>query len=379
MQISNLEIGMILKSYKHLCEVLEEPIKAGKSKQIQIKDMERYFEYHKDGNKFIIDNILNIPREKVNGKEGGNNKFKYINLIETLILDLLVNSKHEKVFLPKHSMLKKLRMINENYAFCKTRIDKLSKYSNISKENIDDFYSSTDGTLIRNLESSLDSLKNKMLIDWSKEITICEAVTGYHKNIDERVTYDSYDEPIYSYSENLQVNHREATDEEKKYIVYCEKEIAKEYKLEKKNEIIKNGLWDEFMYKMRERLMPKGIIYYYNSYKILYNYEHIEEALMDTVDFILEDIVKEDTERELNSEIKNRVQSNAIKRHDKAIEKLVELDNMLGKPKDSQEYDKLKRRKDINYIHDSNKLLQILIDIDSCSIKSKIKRIKLTP
>lgn len=379
MKIENLKVGMVLKNYRHLCEVLEEPINAGKSKQIQIKNMERYFEYHKDGNKFVIDNIFDIKKEKVDNRKIGNNKTKYINLIEILILDLLVNSNGEKVFLPKHSILRKLKMINQNYAFCKTRVNKLSKYSNISEENINEFYSSTDSTLIRNLEVSLNSLKDRMLIIWSKEITICEAIENYSKDIIEKVQYDSYDEPIYTYSERLQVNHREATDEEKQYIVYCEKEIAKEYGLEKKSEIIRNGLWDEFMYKMRERLMPKGIIYYYNSYKIIFNYQHIEEELKDTIDFILDDDKKEETERELNDSIRNKIQDNSLKRHDKAIEKLIELDNVLGLPKDDKEYGKFKRRKDTKYIHEGNRLLQLLINIDTCDIKNKIKRVKLSP
>ena len=79
MQISNLEIGMILKSYKHLCEVLEENVKTSNSKKAQLKEWERYFEYHKDGNKFIIDSIFNVEKEKIDNRSAGNNKGKFKN------------------------------------------------------------------------------------------------------------------------------------------------------------------------------------------------------------------------------------------------------------------------------------------------------------
>ena len=39
-------------------------------------------------------------------------------------------------------------MINENYSFCKGRIEKLSIFSNADVDNIYEFYASTDGTLI---------------------------------------------------------------------------------------------------------------------------------------------------------------------------------------------------------------------------------------
>ena len=56
MNLENLELKTY-KNYKELCGILEEPIKGGKSKQLQMKDFERYFKYHKEGNKITIDDI----------------------------------------------------------------------------------------------------------------------------------------------------------------------------------------------------------------------------------------------------------------------------------------------------------------------------------
>lgn len=74
MNIDNLQIGQEIKNYKVLCELLEEPIKnGGKSKDYQLKDFERYFSFHKQGQKFIIDEVFDEPLAKEDGRSLGNN------------------------------------------------------------------------------------------------------------------------------------------------------------------------------------------------------------------------------------------------------------------------------------------------------------------
>lgn len=57
MKIENLKVGETYKNYKVLCEVLDEPIKTGKAKQLQLKKWEEYFTWTNVGNKFIITDI----------------------------------------------------------------------------------------------------------------------------------------------------------------------------------------------------------------------------------------------------------------------------------------------------------------------------------
>lgn len=74
---SKLYTNAIFKNYKELCNALDEPIKTGKSKQLQLKDWERYFSYEKDGNKFIITEIFDTPLEKIDKRTEGN-RSKYV-------------------------------------------------------------------------------------------------------------------------------------------------------------------------------------------------------------------------------------------------------------------------------------------------------------
>lgn len=65
MKLENIKQGMIVKNYKEMCNLLGEKVMAGNSKNSQLKEWERYFEYHKQGYSFIIDNIFETPLEKV--------------------------------------------------------------------------------------------------------------------------------------------------------------------------------------------------------------------------------------------------------------------------------------------------------------------------
>ena len=366
MKIENLEIGQVLKSYKHLCEVLEEPIKAGNSKKAQIKEWERYFKYHKDGNKFIIDEIYSTLLPKLDNRNDGNNKSKYINKIESLLLNLLSEAQEYKgvVFLSKYLLLKQLKMINGNYSFCKRRISKLSSFTKISEENIYEFYDSADSTLVRNLENALDELNDKCLIIWSKEITVCEAINRNDSIIDE-VSYDIYDEEIHNYTRQLSLNHRQATDTEARTILFMEKEVIEEMGFKSKKDIAINNMWRTFSRIMSEKIKEIGVAYYYKSYKVLFNEEHISEALID--DSLMSSLEKLNTEETLNSEITNKLKTNTANRHLKAIDK---LENNCEENTDIEKYT---RRSEEIYLKDNYKLTDLLVNSSMGDIRKIIK------
>ncbi len=87
----NLQQGQVIKNYKELCIILDvEPTK-GKGRQFHIREFERYCSYHKDGNKFIIDEVFTDPKPKIdnrkNNNSGNNNKY---------FKQYKVNGKHNK-------------------------------------------------------------------------------------------------------------------------------------------------------------------------------------------------------------------------------------------------------------------------------------------
>jgi hypothetical protein len=64
MDIENLTEGMVIKNYKRLCELLDWEVATSNSKLAQFKELNRVCTYHKEGQKIIIDNILEDIKEK---------------------------------------------------------------------------------------------------------------------------------------------------------------------------------------------------------------------------------------------------------------------------------------------------------------------------
>jgi hypothetical protein len=374
MNMENLIEGIEIKNYKVLCELLEITPSAGNTKKSQFKELDRFCKYHKEGNKYIIDTIFEEQKEKEDLRKyngGDHNNIEYIQTIETLVLNLLAEQNKGIIFLSRYSILNKLKMINDNYSFCKTRVPKLSQLINIDKEYIYEFYDTTDGTLQRNLEKALNNLQNKCLVIWSKEITVCEAINNGGQ-IEEICYKDQYDEEVHIYKNKLDLNHREATDEEKQFILYHEKEVIKELDKSGKQEIIRCKLWDTFKNMMKERLIREGIIFYYDSYKIICNEEHIYEEITEIYDLLLTKSEKKNNEDLLNQAIVERLQENLQKRKNRTDK---EMEHIIGIPKD----EKLKLRSKENYMDNNEELIKTLIDKNNPNIKSKVKRQKVEP
>jgi phenylacetate-coenzyme A ligase PaaK-like adenylate-forming protein len=99
MDLSRLKERMIVKNYKDMCKLLGEEIKTGKSKQYQLKEWKRYFDYDKDKQNFIINIIYDEPLEH-------NGKNIYIQHIEYLLLNYISQQKGYKIQLTFRQLLK---------------------------------------------------------------------------------------------------------------------------------------------------------------------------------------------------------------------------------------------------------------------------------
>ena len=92
MNISNLKIGMVIKNYKELCKVLEIKATTGEAKQNQLKDLAEVVEYHKEGNKFIIDNIKSCRKKDNYTINNNNNNLYSLNVLNSTTFEENENS-----------------------------------------------------------------------------------------------------------------------------------------------------------------------------------------------------------------------------------------------------------------------------------------------
>ncbi len=79
--------GQIIKNYKELCKILNVEPTNGKGRKYHVREFERYCTYHKEGQKFVVDEVFDKPRDKIDGRSiGKNNKY------DTLMDDILITS-----------------------------------------------------------------------------------------------------------------------------------------------------------------------------------------------------------------------------------------------------------------------------------------------
>ena len=65
---SKLYVNQIFKNYKELCAFFDEKPTTGCSKQAQFKEWERYFSYRKEGNKFVVTEVFDTPKDKTDNR-----------------------------------------------------------------------------------------------------------------------------------------------------------------------------------------------------------------------------------------------------------------------------------------------------------------------
>jgi hypothetical protein len=380
MNLSKLEKGFKYKNYKQLCQILNEKPRTGNAKIAQLKEWERYFSYEKEGNKMIITEIFEQPKEKKDLRSQGNNKTHYIPTIEKLLLDLLVQDKNNgKIFLSKNMILKQLKMINDNYTYAQYKTLKLSQLMNIDKKQIDDFYTLSSDTLVRNVEAALDNLKKQSLIFWNHAITVCYVDTSEVKRnafgqikATRRRYYDEEGTEQYNYnieSQNKNLVHRKASESEIKLILRAERELLDKYCCNDKSELFKKGKANKFFKEIDDALFNvANITTYYNSYEIICNDEHIYKKWAELEELKLKQKERIKLLKNLNKDVMNKLNENAIKRHERAKEN--------PDPLYLDEEEKYFHRLYDSYIPNNEQLTDTLINKNAASIRKDLDIIK---
>ena len=253
MNIENLKPGMILKNYKELCKVLEINPTGGNEKKSQIKELERYVSYHKEGNKFVINEVYNEVKEKMDKRTNGNNNDLSKNL-RYMILHLCHKNKlrskveigYSKTFLYSYC-----GMINENYRDTKGNKKAFAQYLNLEQLAIEECFEYTDERMNQALRRALSSL------------TSTNKALGYRYG--------------YNYVLSSIKHHVTADIDEETIIRDVENKIMKQMQISRYDKIYGYGRWDEFKFKVINTLKEehplyfKNLKYYYNV--IVLNYK----------------------------------------------------------------------------------------------------------
>ena len=263
------------KNYKEVCKALKEDIKTGKSKQIQLKNWERFFKYHKDGNKIVIQEIFDTPKEKEDKRKnnGGNTTSKFKDF--DYILINLLTSKETITTIPQ--IVKDTKIVADRYFNYRDSTEYLAENLEMFKICVNDFYYFTKDKLRGLINSSLNRLQKQGYISY-KNIYI--------------IKYDKEDV-------------RQADEIEENTIKEYEEYALMAFGLESKKELITSNLYKRYNKDLKHNLKTYSILgkdyeYHYNAIKItkLKDYTNNNVTIKDIQDILSISILESATKKQ---------------------------------------------------------------------------------
>ncbi|ABI68620.1 hypothetical protein Swol_1312 [Syntrophomonas wolfei subsp. wolfei str. Goettingen G311] len=304
----NLSIGMAVKNYKIMCDLLDEEVKDGnRNRKFQMEKWKRYFDFKKVGHKFIILEIYDQPLEKTDKRAKGNNK-EYIQHIELLLLSYLSKQKGYRASFTVKKLFLMLSMINQNYIDKNYKEIKENSITDVTNYDINHFYQRSYQKLKEILFGSLRNLENRRLIDYTENtvINIREIVDG----------------------KLIQNNRRLATDDEKNYIRDTQRQVLKEMGLEIITQVYLKFKAKEYFDRVNELLWERyGIHYSYTEIDILFTHKYIVEALEEAEILAQEKKLNDKVINYMNKQAKNNYEKNQ-QEYKREYEKLI--DSWIG-------------------------------------------------
>ena len=244
MYIKNLKENMIVKNYKELCILIGEEIKTSNSKKAQLKEFERFCQYHRNGQKFIIDEIYKEPLPKISDKSL--NHSKYIKEIEYILVDYLYENvrEGETIQLSTSSLIQILAMANNTYAVGCYKKYELAEILNMEISAIILFYNTSRTEFHKIIDRALKNLQNRAVLN----VNTCYMIT--YKDGDMKKT-------------------RKANVEESQYIIDTQKDVLQYMGLNSFQDLFLAGgkKYKEYM-KLFKKELPKEWIFTYKAYDL---------------------------------------------------------------------------------------------------------------
>lgn len=262
-KFSILNNGQIFKTYNDMCEYLGEEICTGKSRQLQMKEWERFIKFKIRKNKsIIIEEVYEMPLIKVDKRSVGNNAV-YSNLVQLILLDKLAKSAQNNqnyVNLSKADLYVLLGFTSDMYvaefmhpykqdAVHKEMVKNWKEENNLSDFDMRSFYQISSMKYNSIINPAIENLKKKFIIETQENYMLKEFADTEKNNEwktyilqlnkDENITKGRLDKLCQRFEET---EVRFATQEELSIIIELQREAMDRIDM------------DEFSWENRHRL-----------------------------------------------------------------------------------------------------------------------------
>ena len=249
----------VYKNFRELCEELNWKVGTGKQKKLQLEELSRLCNWHKDGNKITIDKVFEVAKEKVDGRiNNGGNSTKSIKeedkriyngnnghstskyeMVDTLIYNQL--SDIERIF-TKSQLIRNVGLYISK--------DTIINSCNVESEySIDDFLDVFNSTINKLIDTSLNRMSKNKIIKYGKVIVIDSSVSVVSlnskvckiiENIENEVSKDMDVKNIYLLSSEEKKAFYDRCNEKAIEMGVCQEYYYRAYELKKIDDIKNN-------------------------------------------------------------------------------------------------------------------------------------------
>ncbi|MDO4925360.1 MAG: hypothetical protein Q3980_06880 [Turicibacter sp.] len=170
--LETIYVGQVIKNYKELCKILNIEYKKGSSKSIQLKKLEKFITYHKEGNKFIIDEIKSNDIVLMDKRKLGNTSKTSIEIGDIILHKLLTEYRGKKVSITTTELLYRMNIVTNKYKVLSQNIELYRLETRIDFKYINQFKVKIGYQLNRRIDSALRRLQNSGYILYDKKTHI---------------------------------------------------------------------------------------------------------------------------------------------------------------------------------------------------------------
>ena len=247
-----LSVGQEFKNYNDLCSVLQLKPTNGKSKRLQMQEIERFMSLERQGYKFIIKEIYPTPMPKKVKNNKRNSKYK--DLIEYLLVQqfyaLTRDGKNENVEIIcwLNTLTYNLSMRNENFTRSFVRNPPLMEWlkdNDIEPAMCESFYNATRQILKSYVETALRSLERNYELGLKKEFLLIKNNNSRFLTEEESNWYrETMKEVIDSFNASSQEHFGKPRTDQKEYFTL--RDIILHKKIKEFYDIMDEKVIDKF-------------------------------------------------------------------------------------------------------------------------------------
>ncbi|MGL5711431.1 MAG: hypothetical protein ACRCX2_00300 [Paraclostridium sp.] len=185
-KLEKIDTGQIIKNYKELCNILEIKQKTGKSKIIQLDKLKEMVEYHKEGNKFVIDKMLNPEGRFVDRRTEGNASKTCIEIGDVILHMLLEEYRGEQLVVTPTELLYRLLLITDDYKQFLFDTEKYQRSTGIDFKYLNSYRLKIGNQLNERIVTALNKLEKSGYILYCKQQNL---VFKTEEELDDNKTY----------------------------------------------------------------------------------------------------------------------------------------------------------------------------------------------